>query len=1425
MRYTRDQISYHLEANKAVALAREINIEEFNSLLSTINNELQVSGSLNLLSGAVTAEEAFRRILNSLFGWSLTNANQHTQNAAGYDLIDESERILIQVSTSCTRQKISSTLKSKIFAKFPEGDYRLKFLFVGRQDSSVKSKSFKSPDQIRFNHKTDIILTKDLVRRFSYLDIAQQEAILHITRQELGIKLKLSEEKLSTLFKSVERTLGARYNPALTISTSAMEHIHTILFPAQVEEQIANASLKCMDTLSQITDELKENENQTITEQSAPASLHSFSASLSPLSQREVPLKIEDIFKAKEQATLISSSIQPLLSGAEDCRQMLLLDGKIKSAANSFKAQIEELHYKFLHKTFIVITGPAGVGKSHYIAHLCKTAIEHDIPATLFLGQSFTEAAGPLEQMARSIDPECSESEFLGELSRCAEGKNTVGIIAIDALNEGIGRRYWINHLQTLKDKIDGYNNLVLVVSIRSPYVEEVLPKEVIDDLDSNSIQLSGFDYQDDAAEKFCAFYKLEPPTTPLINAVSNNPLYLRLLCEAAQEKGAPSLNQQIRLIEAIDTIIKKVNKLLAGPTQLDYDRNINFVESALKKLASTKSFIDWGWIKYTEAYKLITDCFSSELNNAGKLLNALCDEDILRIDGRDDKQYLSFAFEKIGDYFTARALIDKIVGAETGELSAKTRDKLAKQIDDIKRAGVLEALASLLPDLYGIELVQLFKPNSQRRYIKYFIDSIPWREKPGLSTTMISWVNEAILNDTTYTISFLTNLFTISLQQHSNINAHYLHRLLSNIEPQRRDLLLASAALVSDNLEYTMRWIYNNAPRISPNDSIALAELAAAWCTALPNRRIRDLATNALSACLKIAPSTAPQLIANFSNCDDDFILERLFAAAYGAASNMSILEEWKGTATAAYNFVYADHETYPNIMIRNYVDCFIHHLVTHNVITAASFPRVSSPGKSAWYQQQITNDDIEKELCQVKNRYGEESHQTIGIKRIIHSMTTGDGQTLGGYGDFGRYVLQNLIHCWRNQFQSSQELANLATWEVLKRLYNADLHGEIDQKILRRLSKTNGLMRLSKKYQWIAMHRLLARLIDNFPPYQETKVYDPEIVNRRNMEIKSYCQQIFETHCYPPLPLSLSCTLDEQHIITREQRKLEDYELFNELSYVRDFDPTYIPDRSALPHHSEQRISFMFADLYQINETNLETFLKQLFDRIDETVLNDNNFTSLSFIMTEKISKTSADTIFFSSKLAFIQADDYETFESYYREQFDSSLLRPEIYNSVYIQEFCNGIGFKLYNKLRTSELSERESLVTPASYEYIWEDSSDPSENTRSLFVPSPELINFFKLRQLPIGTWINDDHITICSTEHNATGMQLLMDTDHLISFLKANNQIALRTRYINLALNGKRWEIWALSRTDTSLERVDTLIKHEVSPLTTTSNPD
>ena len=65
----------------------------------------------------------------------------------------------------------------------------------------------------------------------------------------------------------------------------------------------------------------------------------------------------------------------------------------------------------------------------------------------------------------------------------------------------------------------------------------------------------------------------------------------------------------------------------------------------------------------------------------------------------------------------------------------------------------------------------------------------------------------------------------------------------------------------------------------------------------------------------------------------------------------------------------------------------------------------------------------------------------------------------------------------------------------------------------------------------------------------------------------------------------------------------------------------------------------------------------------------------------------------------------------------------------------------------------------------------------------------------------------------------------MDTDHLISFLKANNQIALRTRYINLALNGKRWEIWALSRTDTSLERVDTLIKHEVSPLTTTSNPD
>ena len=102
---------------------------------------------------------------------------------------------------------------------------------------------------------------------------------------------------------------------------------------------------------------------------------------------------------------------------------------------------------------------------------------------------------------------------------------------------------------------------------------------------------------------------------------------------------------------------------------------------------------------------------------------------------------------------------------------------------------------------------------------------------------------------------------------------------------------------------------------------------------------------------------------------------------------------------------------------------------------------------------------------------------------------MTTEYGRGTCAYGDFGRYVFGSQVGCWNSQFKNDQGLANLALKELLDNFYSARWHASFDNRGLRHLREDNnlGFERISKKYQWICMYRLIGRLVDNYPPYEE--------------------------------------------------------------------------------------------------------------------------------------------------------------------------------------------------------------------------------------------------------------------------------------------------------------------------------------------------
>lgn len=94
---------------------------------------------------------------------------------------------------------------------------------------------------------------------------------------------------------------------------------------------------------------------------------------------------------------------------------------------------------------------------------------------------------------------------------------------------------------------------------------------------------------------------------------------------------------------------------------------------------------------------------------------------------------------------------------------------------------------------------------------------------------------------------------------------------------------------------------------------------------------------------------------------------------------------------------------------------------------------------------------------------------------------MTTEYGRGRGTYGDFGRYTFQAALYNWE---LDDQKLSNYAlTWIFEKYGYDVEKHGKFDNKIgPRRAIKGYPNERIGKKYQWIALCEMLARVSDNY-------------------------------------------------------------------------------------------------------------------------------------------------------------------------------------------------------------------------------------------------------------------------------------------------------------------------------------------------------
>lgn len=195
--------------------------EKLNILATRINSR----GKLNILDLHIHSENFYRDFFNELFNWELRNLNKSKQNAEVVDLICDSNKIVIQVSATCTNQKIESALEKEIIKDYKDKGYCFKFISISKNASKLRENIYTNPYKISFDPANDIYDIDSILSSILNLDIDKQKIIYEFIKKELGSEidgLKL-ESNLTTIINILAKENLNENEQPITVDSFEIE--------------------------------------------------------------------------------------------------------------------------------------------------------------------------------------------------------------------------------------------------------------------------------------------------------------------------------------------------------------------------------------------------------------------------------------------------------------------------------------------------------------------------------------------------------------------------------------------------------------------------------------------------------------------------------------------------------------------------------------------------------------------------------------------------------------------------------------------------------------------------------------------------------------------------------------------------------------------------------------------------------------------------------------------------------------------------------------------------------------------------------------------------------------------------------------------------------------------------------------------------
>jgi hypothetical protein len=771
-----------------------------------------------------------------------------------------------------------------------------------------------------------------------------------------------------------------------------------------------------------------------------------------------------------------------------------------KSALYALVNEIEDCAAEVSEMKALLITGQAGSGKTHILCDVAAERVSNGIPTILLYGEHFQDEE-PWSQICKQLQLQgIGCDELLQALESAGQAKQERALIIIDGLNEGVGKTLWNKHLPGMLAVLSSYKWVGLAISLRSGFEPYLIENGEIKDLNLVVRDHPGFaDVEFNAIPHFCKHYGLNMPSIPVLLPEFQNPLFLKLTCEALRAAKRRDLPVGISGVKStFDAFVSAIDAKLAK--KLGLDPKDKLVHQSLEKLSQLMAQHQTYTLSHADAKSIVNKLAPAD-KFENSLFRHLISEGVLAETvrygtDRTREDHIRFAYERFSDHLIAAHLLQSIPTAAKLKKEFGAKGAFSKFCaEPYANRGLLEAFSIQIPEKFALELHDLTPASIDKfEFAQILLSGLIWREQSTIGKNCIQFLLKSANANRAFRNSFFDTLVALSPIPNHPLNADFLDRILRRLAMPMRDYFWST--FISEYVTYGRETAVGRIiDWMSEHDSAALSSASAhlyatvlAWMLSSPNRILRDRSTKALVRLLENRSALLTTIVKKFADVDDTYIVERIYGVGYGCILRAPSLKDYKELAKFVFDKQFQSGSPQNNILLRDHARGIIEIASGSKVVPQDWKQKSTPPYKLSSLPKFPSAKTIEKYKM-------DNFDQTKTTLSNIYYLIMGDG-------DFARDVLHSNLSRWLSKAsraaRAKQKDAHRwnrigqIDWRgpqrwIFKRVidlgWSEDLFGYFDHDQHRRSSLSrydNRFEGFDRKYTWTALYEMLSMLQD---------------------------------------------------------------------------------------------------------------------------------------------------------------------------------------------------------------------------------------------------------------------------------------------------------------------------------------------------------